>query len=303
MISGCSNKHFKSIDHHQSFVASMNILEPSLVFYDEDGEIATWQFEDAYTGAMLLEHDRVLLYGHQVEEAKIYQLSTGKVLKKINTGIGTTNAYYDRDRKQFFLANSETNTITSFNDKGKKLRELKLSNYPMSMASYDGLLYVVNYKDTKLSVVNMDTFEIVDEWTIEKSSNGVIVVPEEKTVWIGGHGKGETPNQSIAVYNMENGQLEKNISTSLMPIEFLRQKDVVYSVNHGSNELCAYNLQGDKLWCEEVGANPFSVNTFKDYVVVAGYDDHKVYFLKDKKIVQSFDTKKGPFQLLVREAK
>lgn len=279
----------------------MNILEPSLSFFDANGEIAKWNFDKAYTGAMLLENDRVLLYGHQLTEANIYELSSGKLIKTIDTGIGTTNAYLDKESQHFFLSNSEKNTITSYDNKGNKLKELKLNNYPMSMYSNDGLLYVINYKDTSISVVDIETLSVEKEWTIEKSSNGIMVVPEQNTVWIGGHGKGDQPNQAITVLNMENGERMKEIHTSLMPIEFHRQGNIIYSVNHGSNELNAFSLNGDLLWKEEVGANPFSVNSFQDYIVVAGFDDHHIYFLEDNKIVNSYETGKGPFQLLVRE--
>lgn len=302
VFSGCSKEKYPPIDHHQSFIASMNIIEPSLKFYDADGEIATWKFDKAYTGAMLLEHDRVLLYGNQLKEADIYELSTGKLIKTIYTDIGTTNGYYDKDKNVFFLSNSERNSITSFNNKGNKIKELKLGKYPMSMTSYDGLLYVINYKDTKLSVVDIDTLTVKNEFKINQSSNGILIIPEEKAIWIGGHGKGNKPNQTITVLNMENGQQMKEITTSLMPVDFHRQDDTVYSVNHGSNEVCAFTKKGKLLWEEEVGANPFSVNTFQDFIVVAGYDDHQLYFLKNKKIVKVQETKKGPFQLLVREA-
>lgn len=301
ILASCSKEHFTPIDHHRSFVASMNILEPSLSFYFADGDIATWKFDKAYTGAMLLQHDRVLLYGHQLTEAHLYELSSGRLMKTINTGIGTTNAYYDQKKKQFFLSNSERNTVTSYDNKGNKIKELRLKNYPLSMASEDGLLYVINYKDTILSVVDIDSFTIKNEWEIEKSSNGIMIVPEEKTVWIGGHGEGNEPNQTIAVYNIENGNQINKIPTSLMPVEFHRQWDTIFSINHGSNEIYAFTIKGDFLWKEEVGANPFAVKTFQDEIVVASFDDHRLYFLKDNQVSKFIEVGKGPFQLLVRE--
>ncbi len=172
---GCSEEKFTPINHHQSFVASMNILEPSMTFYDETGDkIADWQFEKAYTGALLIPHDRVLLYGHRLTEADIYELSSGKHLSTIDTGLGTTNAYYDPDSSKVFMTNSETNSVTSYDHQGRKLGECLLGDYPMSMASNDGLLYVINYKDTKLSIINIDTMLLEDEWTIESSSNGIL---------------------------------------------------------------------------------------------------------------------------------
>ncbi|SOC16886.1 hypothetical protein SAMN05880501_109114 [Ureibacillus xyleni] len=301
ILAGCNEQAFTKINQHQSFVASVNILEPSITFFEGTEEIAKWEFEKAYTGALLIKKDQILLYGHQLDEADLYELSTGKKVQTIKSGIGTTNAYYDEEQERFFFTNSESNTISSFNAHGKKLEELQLGNYPMSMTSHNGKLYVVNYKDTILSVIDLDLFEVEDEWEIEKSSNGMIILPEEEVVWIGGHGEGSKPNQEIDVYNIKTGELQSEINVSLMPIGFSRKETTVFVVNHGSNELFALNLQGKVLWNMEVGANPFVVATYKDYQVVTGYDDHKIYFIKDRQIQKTIETNQGPFQLLVRE--
>lgn len=302
VIAGCRDEKLPTINPHQSFIASVNILEPSVTFYDSAGEeIAFWNFNKAYTGATLIQQDRILLYGHQLDEADIYELSSGKKLKTIKTGIGTTNVYYDNKEKMIFITNSEHNSLTSFDNQGNKLQELKLRNYPMSMVAFNNKLYVVNYKDTILSVVNMDNLKLEAEWPIAKSSNGVLVIPEENAIWVGGHGEGSRPNQSIDVLDLRSGNLVNQIQVSIMPVGFSRHEDVIYIVNHGANELYAMDLKGNTLWKTEVGANPFAVAFIKDQIVVAGYDDHKLYFVKDGQIQKEISTNKGPFQLLVRE--
>lgn len=302
LLIGCSEEKFTSINHHQSFVASMNILEPSLTFFDDSGEaLADWKLDKNYTGALFIPNDRVLLYGHQLTEADIYEISSGKHLSTIKTGLGSTNAYYDSDYKRFFLTNSESNTVTSFDYYGKQLEECKLGNYPMSMASNNGLLYIINYKDTKLSVVNIETMQLHDEWAISESSNGILLVPEKNTVWIGGHGKGNQTNQTVDLLDLHSGKLLDRLDVSIMPVDFSRNGQEVYIINHGSNELYATNLDGQTLWNEEIGANPFVVTSFLGNIVVAGFDDDKIYFVKDKKIMKTIDTGSGPFQLLVRE--
>lgn len=302
VVQGCSKEPFQPINQHQSFVASVNILEPSIVYLDSKGEeIATWRFDKAYTGATLIPYDRILLYGHQLHEVDIYELSTGKKIKSIETGIGTTNAYYDKEAHRFFLSNSEKNTVTSFDDKGKKLGELSLVNYPLSMAGYQGKLYVVNYKAPVLSVIDMETMTLLEEWPIDKSSSGLLIVEETNSLWVGGHGTGSRPNQTVKVLDLESGKLTKEIQVSIMPVGFSKCGDEVYVTNHGSNELFACNVNGDVLWNVEVGANPFAVEHFNEKVVVAGFDDHKIYFIFEGEILNMIETDHGPFQLLVRE--
>lgn len=302
LLSSCNKEEFPPINQHQSFVASVNILQPSITFYDNSGEkIANWTLDKAYTGAVLVDHDKIMLYGHQLEEAYLYELSTGRKIKTIETGIGTTNGYYDKDGKLLFLTNSKTNELISYNNYGDKLSEIKLRNYPMSMESYDGKLYVINYKDTILSVVDMQTFQVIDEWTIEKSSSGILLLPEQQTVWIGGHGEGSKPNQSIKVLDLQTGDTVNELNVSIMPVGFSRNENEVYVVNHGANELDVLSDFGEMLWKLEVGANPFAVSYFNESIIVVGFDDHTMYFINDGKIEKSIETDKGPFQLLVRE--
>lgn len=304
LLTSCNNEEFPPINQHQSFVASVNILQPSITFYDNSGEkIANWTFDKAYTGAVLIDHDKILLYGHQLEEATLYELSTGKIIKTIETGIGTTNGYYDKDEKMVFLTNSKTNELTSYNNYGDKLSEVNLRNYPMSMESDNGKLYVINYKDTILSVVDLQTFQVIDEWDIEKSSSGILLLPDQQTIWIGGHGEGNKPNQTIKVLDIQTGNTVNELKSSIMPVGFSRKDNEVYVVNHGANELVVLSEIGEVLWKLEVGANPFAVANFNEFSIVAGFDDQTMYFINDGKVEKSIETDRGPFQLLVRERK
>lgn len=132
LLVGCTEESFTPIKAHQSFVASMNILEPSLTFYNKDGELlATWRFDKAYTGATLIQRDRILLYGNQLSKADLYELSTGNKLATFETGLGTTNAYYANEEQMLFLTNNKTNSLTSFDIHGDLKAELSLHNYPM----------------------------------------------------------------------------------------------------------------------------------------------------------------------------
>ncbi|MFF2294464.1 YncE family protein [Lysinibacillus sp. NPDC058154] len=303
-LAGCTEKSFEPIERDQNFIASLNIQEPSLDFIDEQGKmIATWLFDKAYSGAVLLGNDRVLLYGHQLEEIDVYTISTGKKLYSKKVKLGTTNVFYAENRKQFFITNSKTNTVTSFDEKGNELATQKLGNYPMSMAAYKDKLYVINYKDTKLSVLNIENLKVEQEWPIQKSSHGIAILEEKNELWIGGHGEGSKPNSSVKKYDLMTGVKRGEIEMPLMPVGLTKTKDVVLVVSHGRNKLYVADFDGNVKWQQEVGANPFVINQFKDYIVVAGYDDHTLYFIKEGQVKKTVDVGKGAFQLLVREEK
>jgi len=191
--------------------------------------------------------------------------------------------------------------VTSFDQEGNQLASQQLGNYPMSMTSYRDKLYVINFKDTKLSVLNMKDLKIEQEWPIQKSAHGIAVLEETHELWVGGHGEGSKPNSSVKKYDLTTGQLHGEIDMPLMPVGLKKTKDAVLVVSHGHNELYVADFDGHIKWQQEVGANPFVVDQFKDYIVVAGYDDHTLYFIKDGQKEKTVDVGKGAFQLLVRE--
>ncbi|MER2191594.1 MAG: YncE family protein [Solibacillus sp.] len=302
VLTGCTEERFPAVNPQQSFVAAVNILEPSLQFFDEDGEILSeWLFDQAYTGAALVGDNRVIVYGHQLEQARLYELSSGKLLTELRVEIGTTNAYYDAASDKLFLTNSKTNALSRYAADGKFEQSVKLRNYPMAMTIAQGKLYVVNYKDTVLSVVNSETLEVLEEWPIAKSSNGLLYNEEKQQLWLGGHGEGETSNAYVTAYDLHGQQVQK-IHAPLMPIAFSKQDDMIAIISHGTNMLYITDAEGHAKWSLEIAANPFAVTHFADYLIVAGYDDQSLYFIKDGDVVKTVPTQKGPFQLLVREA-
>lgn len=303
-LAGCTDLSFKPIKSKQNFIASLNIQEPSLDFIDEQGKvIATWLFDKAYTGAVLLGDNRILLFGHQLDKIDVYTLSTGEKLYSKKVKMGTTNVYYSENDKQFFITNSTTNTVTSFDEKGNELASQQLGNYPMSMVAFKEKLYIINFKDTKLSILNVKNLKVEQEWVIPKSSHGLAIIEETNELWVGGHGDGSKPNSSVKRYDLATGELHGEIEMPLMPVGLTKTKDSVLVISHGHNELYVADFNGKVKWQLEVGANPFVVNQFKDYIVVAGYDDHTLYFIKDGHVEKTVDVGKGAFQLLVREEK
>lgn len=303
-LAGCTDLSFKPIKSKQNFIASLNIQEPSLDFIDEQGKvIATWLFDKPYTGAVLLGDNRILLFGHQLDKIDVYTLSTGEKLYSKKVKMGTTNVYYSENDKQFFITNSTTNTVTSFDEKGNELASQQLGNYPMSMVAFKEKLYIINFKDTKLSILNVKDLKVEQEWVIPKSAHGLAIIEETNELWVGGHGDGSKPNSSVKRYDLATGELHGEIEMPLMPVGLTKTKDSVLVISHGHNELYVADFNGKVKWQLEVGANPFVVNQFKDYIVVAGYDDHTLYFIKDGHVEKTVDVGKGAFQLLVREEK
>lgn len=300
LLAACNHTAYEPIDKSTDFVASVNIEEPSIDFIDRNGkQLAVWPLSESYSGATLVGDDRILLYGHNMDHADLVQLSNGKHVAKIETGEGTTNAIYDTKTRRVYVANSWTNNVTAYDEDGQQQQTRKTGIYPMSMLTYDGQLFVVNFKDTTLSVLDAQTLALKDEWKIPKSSNGLIVVGDE--LWIGGHGSGSKPNDTVERLNIHNGEKMVKLTLPMMPIAFLKQQQHVYVLSHGENVLHQLGNDGKRVAKVEVASNPFALASFAGSIIVAGYDDHKIYWTKQMKVEKSQDVGEGPFQLLVRE--
>ncbi|MER1999538.1 MAG: YncE family protein [Lysinibacillus sp.] len=301
LLVGCSDEKFDAIEPTESFVATVNILQPSLQFFNEQGELFTeWTLDEAYSGATLVKDDFVLLYGNQLTEAHLYELSSGRLIHTIATPIGTTNGYYDEESDQIFLTNSETNKLYVFNQNGEEIGEIQMRNYPMSMIAFEGHLFVVNYKDTILSIVDSSTLKVVDEWPIESSSHGLWVDTKNERLWIGGHGAGTKANDRVKIFNLKNGKIVNELIMPMMPVAIAGNEKQQAVVSHGSNML--YTIVNESIVNEQkIAANPFAVAYFNEQIVIAGYDDATLYFIEQGQTVNEATTNKGPFQLLTRE--
>lgn len=300
MLVGCSAKRHEPITA-KSFVATVNILEPSLSFFTEQGEpLATWQLDKAYTGATLVE-DTVLLYGFGLDRAVAYSLTTGEKQYELKTGTGVTNIYYNTKQAKIYVANGDTNRVHMYSLTGEPLKQQQVGNYPMSMLVHDDELFVINYKDTMLQVLDANSLTEKRSFAIDKSANGLIVPDNTNELWLGGHGEGVRPNADVKRYNLQTGEVLGKLEMPLMPIEFAQHNEEVYVVSHGRNTVYAVKQDGTPLWKQDVGANPFAIATMGDTIFVAGYDDHKLYAITDGVVIKELDVQKGPFKLLVRE--
>lgn len=300
LLAACNHTTYKPIDDEKSFIASVNIDEPSIDFIDEKGkQLAVWPLSESYSGATLIGDDRILLYGHHLDHADIVQLSTGKQLTTLETGEGATNAIYDAHTKLVYIANSWTNEVTAYDKEGTLQATRHTGTYPMSMLVHDGQLFVVNFKETTLSVLDATTLKKRDTWDIPKSSNGLVVVGDE--LWIGGHGSGSKPNDIVERRHLQTGKTLAKLKLPLMPIAFLKHDDYVYALSHGENVLHQLNDRGKDVAQVDVASNPFAIASFADKLIVTGYDDHKLYWIDEMNVTKSQDVGEGPFQLLVRE--
>lgn len=300
VLTACAHTDYKGIAKDENFIASINIGEPSIDFIAADGEkLETWDLKEAYTGATLIGRNAILLYGNQLDHADLVTIDTGEVKKEITVSKGTTNAYYDESNQTFYLANSGLNEVTAYEKDGEKIKTMKTGQYPMAMISNEGYLYVVNFKDTFISVFNTQTKKLEKKIPIPKSSHGLDFVDGE--LWLGGHGAGEKPNTQVLKINPKTSEITGKMNLPIMPIAFAKLNNQEFVLSHGESMLYELNDKQKISWEQEIGSNPFAVEAFNQQIVVAGYDDQTLYWVKDHQIIRKTKVGQAPFQLLVRE--
>ncbi|PAQ14423.1 hypothetical protein CD798_11180 [Bacillaceae bacterium SAOS 7] len=304
LIAGCSHSSYPAIKE-DNYLLTLNLRDSSLTFINQKGErIADWFFDDMYTGGVLFpDGDRLLLYGTQLDRAAIFSLSEGKMLDEWKVHEGTTGALYLKDSKEVVLANKEDRSLHFYNEKGKETDIVKTGKYPMSLTEYQGMLYVINYQDTILSEIDLEKKKVVREFAIPSSSTGLMIEPNQRELWIGGHGHGKEPQSQVQVYSLDTGQKTERINTPMMPVNFASDGKYHYVVSHGSNMIYMLNDKKEIKAKREVGANPFTIEPFANEIIVAGYDSDELYFLEkgSLKLVKKVKTGKGPFVIFVKE--
>lgn len=304
MLSGCISPSFTGITEN-SFIITLNLRNPSLTFINEDGKrFADWELEEMYTGGTLLpQGDRLLLYGTQMEYADIYSLKKGKRINRWKVPEGTTGAQYIQETKEVVFANKQDGSLHFYNEAGEETGIVRTGIYPISVAASEGMLYAVDYKGETVSEVSINGKKVVREFPVASSSTGVMVLPEEKELWIGGHGQGAVPQASIHIYSLETGKEKEQLSAPVMPVNFLKLNGFYYAVSHGSNKVHMFNSYRQKVNETEVGANPFAIASFQSQVIAAGYDSDALYFLDPDtlKLIKKVKTGKGPFMMFVKE--
>ena len=297
----CKEETYEPIERDEPFVASVNIIDQSIQFFSNEKEqLAHWQFDQPITGAILVADEVVAVYGHQLKKIYMIELATGEVINSFDVPIGTTNMYFDSYNENIYVTNNKTNELSIYSQDGQIVQSIRVKNYPMSMVANENYIYVINYKDTFLSVINKNTYEIEHEWQIPKSSHGIDIFEDE--LWIGGHGEGIKANRFVSIYNLHTGQLQSTIELPIMPIGVAHLQSTYAVVSHGNSMVHALNEDHQIIWEKQIGANPFAITTFEQEFVIAGYDDHSLYFVsQDGTITQTIDVGKGPFQLIARE--
>ncbi|MBK5442111.1 YncE family protein [Peribacillus sp. TH24] len=308
LLSGCNRSDtYTKINKDKSFLATVNIKDTSLTFIDKNYQpFANWDISEPFTGALLLaDKDTILLYGKEMEKIQVFSLSAGKLIDSWEIGKGIVNMLLLHDGKSIVAVNQSNHSIYFFNDKGEEQDIVKVGKSPLTVLQGEkaNRLYVINFGDTKCSVINLETKKVDMEFPIHSSSTGTLLREEKDEVWIGGHGVGDQVEENLYIYSAKTGELKQKLKAPTMPIKFIENAEGIFILSHGTSSLYKLNDQYEEVKSRVVGVNPFEMANFKQDVIVAGYDSDEVYVMDAEtvEVKKTIKVGQGPFQLMLRE--
>ena len=308
VLAGCFRNGLQTIPSGKAFIASVNLKSNSITFLD--GEtlqlIGQWKIEEPFTGAILLPNqDHIAIFGKKMSTIQIYSLSKGEFVEEWHVGTGIMNAVLINDQTELALVDQNRDSIRILSLNGEELREVEVGNNPISLIEDEkhDRLFVVNFKDDKISVLHSKTLKRLQDIEVNQSSAGILLLEDVNELWIGGHGEGMELEENVHVYSAEKGNLVTTINAPFMPIKFLEWENSVFILSHGSNTIYKYNRLTKEMESKAVGVNPFEISSYQNYVVIAAYDSDEVFLLNPNSFTVEKKVKvdKGPFQILVRE--
>jgi YVTN family beta-propeller protein len=308
LLSACSFESFDPIPRNSSIISTVNIKDMTVSFYDMDRakKLPEWKVDRPYVGGLIFpDNDTFLLYGKTTESVDLYSLGSGKKIGSWETGKGIVNGLLVKEGKEVAFADQERDSIRIFNLEGKEISEFKTEKEPLTMleAQMENILYVMSFNQKKLSIIDLKNKEQLPGFEIHAAAAGALISNEKDELWIGGHGEGATVEERIHIYDIVSGELKKEISAPVMPVNFIKDRENIFVLSHGSNMLYKLSEDGRMKQSIKVGANPFEIELIDGKLIVAGYDSNDLYIIDPDTLIieKTVSVGKGPFQIVARE--
>ncbi|MDV2683228.1 hypothetical protein RYX56_02460 [Alkalihalophilus lindianensis] len=303
VLSGCNPSTFDGISEDHSLVIVSNAFDSSISFIDgkTHSTLTTWDTPHPVTGTLLVDHDRLLTYSTTSSMLYVYELSSGTQLETWEVNSGIDDAIIIGDT--IYLTQRDQNIITTFSTNGERLREIAVGNSPQHLYSSGDELYVLNYEEATISVIDLETLTLSRTLpSIDRATDMILI--DETLAWVGGHGRGTDITNYVEVIAIDEEESMNQIYAPTMPVAFLPHTDEVLVLSHGSNQLRLINPHTNEVsYTTDTVANPFSMAATDSYLFVAGYDSNTVEIF-DLDTVSSLTTLtvgEGPIHLTIRE--
>ncbi|BAU27914.1 YVTN family beta-propeller protein [Aneurinibacillus soli] len=309
-VTGCGFRSFAAVPLEKDvlIVASTQSRMVSFLQADTGEVLAQWKPSFAFNRLLLLpDHHSVLLYHKNEEQAHVIDMRDGqeKAVWKIGTGI--VNAVASADGKTIYLADRDRGMVRFYGLDGQERAAVKVGSYPLTIIpdSNGKWIYVYDLHEAKGYTVDAKAGRVTRTFAVNESPMGGLFIPKRQELWVGGHGEGDVPEESITVLNAVTGQKQGEIQAPSMPVEFVQyNEDTVFVLSHGSSTLRRIRVTDRAVTGTlPLGTSPFGMAAGREHLYISSFEGGQVYVVdpKQMKVIKTVRVGGGPMQLFVRE--
>ena len=305
MISGCQDQSIQVPDTSDDLLLVSHAKESSLSFVnphtDEDLDSTSIPFSIT---DMVFISDHIMVGLNPNEEQLInIDLDQQKAYPFMELGSGMSRLAFDDESGKLFVADTKDQQIRVIDvEAQEELSSIKIGAAPSELTiSEDGALYVVLSESDEMLVIDIETSEIDQTFSINDIPAGMYL--HKELVWTGGHGSSTELNRMVYAYDAISGEKAKEIEVGLMPIAIMSgEKDgILFVLCHGDHTLYKINTEtGEVENRVEVGQNPNDLYATEDKLFVTNLDSDTISILgqSDLNLIKTIPVAPGPYVLL-----
>ncbi|ERN54864.1 hypothetical protein M3689_04240 [Alkalihalophilus marmarensis] len=303
ILISCSPFSHEGLPSAEPVVIVTNSFDESLSFIHgtKHDLITTWNLHHPASGTLLLDHDILLTYSSIHSTLYVYDLTSGKEVQSISVSSAVDDLKLLNNK--LYLTQSEENEVVVLSLDGEVIDRIEVGSSPQYLYRHENSLYVLNYEDTSISVIDLSTNEVTTTLpSIDRATDMIMV--NESIVWIGGHGRGAEITNHIEMVDIVRQEKAGQLFAPTMPVAFLSHDNSILVLSHGSNQLREINSETNEVESIiDTVANPFTMAALDDFLFIAGYDSNSVEIVDLNTLTSQKRIKvgEGPLDLTIRE--
>ncbi len=309
LIVGCQSEgetlDIPASDHNLLLVS--HLKEPLLTVIDLEESTVIKELDIPFIVSDMtkVNESEIILSSQQSEYLFSLNITNHKLKPLYEVGKGINELLYIEETEMIYATNAMEDELLKINlDSDSSVKRVSTDEHPASM-TYDynkNELYVANVYDHSIQSFTGDTLELIESFTILERPNGLLYFDEHLIA--GGHGSTGELNRNSFIFSLKDQETIQQIETGLMPIDFIKNKDKLYSISHGSHEV--FEIDPDTLEVTkmlDIGYNPYYSFVYDDYLLISALDGHTITFIDMNlfEITQEIDVAPGPHAIVLLE--
>jgi YVTN family beta-propeller protein len=303
ILISCSPSSFEGLPNGEPIIIVTNSFDESISFIHgrEHELLTTWNLDHPVSGTFLLNDDMLLTYSSIHSTLYMYDLHSGEEVQSISVASGVDDLILLNN--ELYLTQRKEDEVAILSLEGEFRDRVKVGYSPQYLYHHENALYVLNYEDTTISVIDLSTNQVTTTLpSIDRATDMVIV--KDSLAWIGGHGRGANITNHIEIVDLDRQEKAGQLFAPTMPVAFLKQDDSILVLSHGSNQLREINAETNEIESiVDTVANPFTMAAFDDFLFIAGYDSNSVEIVDLNTLTSQkrINVGEGPLDLTIRE--